>query len=92
MSYEGYNVLLCAKGHRWDEDVHAARGKGKCPACGGEPVWFWMVDTTNDDGLEPSLKLAADRRVCKCLTCGDVHVTEPERFEIPNDHRTASRS
>jgi len=50
MSYEGYNQRLCAAGHYHTSDVWASPEEELCPRCGGESVWRYGVDETNDPG------------------------------------------
>ena len=50
MGYEGYDQRLCAAGHYHASDVWASPEEEKCPRCGGESVWRYGVDETNDMG------------------------------------------
>ena len=49
MSFEGYNQLLCKKGHYFNLDVYDARDIEdiKCPVCKENVAWYNIVDVTN---------------------------------------------
>jgi hypothetical protein len=77
MSYEGYNVYLCALGHRWTADFY--NDNRECPHCTGQPVWSRGVDQTNGDGEDPELKV--ETPAPQCESCGQP--TGPVRYVIP---------
>lgn len=58
MSYEGYDQLICKKGHYWIQDsvmrfcsADSDVANQKCPSCKEVVVWYNAVDLTN--GCEP---------------------------------------
>jgi hypothetical protein len=59
MSFEGYVMSLCAKGHLLEEpfDYAGDDHSVSCPRCGAGFVWDYRVDETNDSGVAPVLAL-----------------------------------
>jgi len=96
MSFEGYNQLLCKKGHYFNLDVYEERDIEdiKCPFCGENVAWYNIVNVTNgsyEDGVNGEridgyidLKVKAEAKTCTCDKCNSVHVIEVETYEIPN--------
>ena len=78
MSYEGYEQFLCEKGHYWTENslnCFDLPHKEKCPKCNKNPVWWHMVDTTNDSGNPVKLKVKKKINGY-CSSCGEEHICE----------------
>ena len=93
MSYEGYEQLLCAKGHYHIVDCYDHK-PNKCPAkgCKSKIVWQNSVDLTNGsrddkgkriDGFV-ELKIKSKKR-CICEECGNEHNLEEPTFIIPKN-------
>ena len=81
MSYEGYDIHLCALGHRWETDAY--QDTGTCPYCDGAAIWSCQVDCTNGPGDEPDLEVLRKAKTEKCPECDHVKVIEPTRYKIP---------
>ena len=92
MSFEGYNQLLCKKGHFFTQDVYDARDIEdiKCPVCKEKVAWWNIVDVTNgsyegkvriDGYIE--LKIKTKTKTCKCSKCSNVHVVDDATYQIP---------
>jgi hypothetical protein len=90
MSYEGYDVHLCALGHMFRSDD--AWDKPKCPWCQEDGVYRIMVDETNgadpETGLCPgedrvnALEVEEAEQTAVC-NMGHQHITLPARYRIP---------
>ena len=92
MSFEGFNQLLCKKGHYFNLDVYDARDIEdiKCPVCKENVAWYNIVDVTNgsyegDERIDGyiDLKIKTEEKTCKCSKCSNVHVVEVETYKIP---------
>jgi hypothetical protein len=92
MSFEGYNQLLCKKGHYFNLDVYEDRDIEdiKCSFCGENVAWYNIVDVTNGsfDGKERidgyiNLKVKTKAKICTCSKCSNVHVVENATYKIP---------
>lgn len=82
MSYEGYEVFVCPSGHRWSRDAYYVFEDGdddSCPHCGKAPAWTCSVDQTNNEYMEPELKVAHDAPTCG--SCGQT--TGPVCYVVP---------
>ncbi len=93
MSYEGYEQVLCRKGHyhifdAFDEPDYK---EWKCPDCGEPVAWTNGVDTTNVgyEGIPPDgegfveLEEVTAAVTCKCDKCGHIHEVHPPTYKIP---------
>ena len=99
MSYEGYEQLLCAQGHAWNEGTwtrNSYDNSFKCTICKSPAVWVNSVDETNGcDKFDPHtedcmcghviLEVLEEAKFCACEKCGNRHVIEAERYKIPDD-------
>ena len=90
MSFEGYYQILCKKGHQLTADLGFIEKIWRCPFCKEKLAWSHIVDLTNgsyegrkriDDYIR--LKIAQKAKTCKCNKCGNVHIIEPVRYQIP---------
>ena len=84
MSYEGYNMFLCAKGHHNDYDAYDAFPV-ECEDCGAPIVWAYAVDCTNYTPVEPVLveHEAAQTETCEC--CKHTRELAPETYCVPSN-------
>jgi hypothetical protein len=59
MSFEGYVMTVCARGHLLEEgyDYSGSDHTKTCEVCGAAWVWSYTVDLTNDSGVKPVLGL-----------------------------------
>lgn len=99
MSYEGYEIWLCERGHQHTFDAHNGpdRREWVCPDCEKMGLvsflaWFTCVDQTNgideETDIEPGwVKLETDKpaKTCTCKECGHVRVVEDETYKIPEN-------
>ena len=87
MSYEGYEMYLCANGHymiegaryMWDDEPQV------CEICEAPIIWFCSVDQTNDGGVAPVLIEHEPEKTETCRCCGHTKVVEEARFCIPSN-------
>jgi hypothetical protein len=95
MSYEGINHKLCANGHYSTADAMTEMYESRvsvCYVCAAEIAHEFAQDQTNGEDvgnprtLPPNLE-AFVKAKAKGETCnlGHFHVTEPERFNVPDD-------
>jgi len=88
MSYEGYEVWLCATGHRHYFDCYNSPSeKGWRCHCGAARAWWCAVDQTNGPGEEPALTVAQAATYSTCPCC---HVRKPlteVTFVIPEKEK-----
>ncbi len=84
MSYEGYEVWLCANGHRATFDCYVApdEKEWRCH-CGAARAWWCAVDQTNGEGEEPNLIVAQEATVNTCACCGHRTWATMETYVIP---------
>jgi len=94
MSYEGYSVFLCKKGHKWSIDYEELRylelrDYSKCPVCGKKAIWGNMVNTTDgsydDNGkrIDGFIDLKVKKKISGiCSCCGKEHICEIT-YKIP---------
>ena len=88
MSYEGYEQLLCKKGHYWFADAYeffdlADDERPMCPVCKTPVVWWNSVDQTNcEDAGYVELEVAQLAQECVCH-CGHKHTLTPPTYKIP---------
>jgi len=89
MSYEGYEMYLCANGHLTREDALAGCYFGEeptiCTVCKEPMVWRCCVDQTNDGGVAPVLVEHEAEKTKTCECCGHTRVTEEATFCIPSN-------
>ena len=84
MSYEGYDIALCANGHKTTRDAYFSVGPEECcEYCGERFVWFYSVDQTNDGGVEPVFEVFEEEKIKVCDCCGSKKVLAPTRYSIP---------
>ncbi len=88
MSYEGYEMWLCAKGHLHYFDCHDTpiEKTWRCH-CGAAYAWSCDIDQTNGPGEEPELKVAAPAVIETCACCGTSRRTAEETYVIPETKR-----
>jgi hypothetical protein len=90
MSYEGYTIVLCEKGHRSSYDAYeawrGASGVWACPHCGAGEQHVFDVDCTNGPGKEPKL-MCVEPPVVKQCNLGHSHIVEPARWAAPRRKR-----
>ena len=98
MSYEGYEMWLCEKGHlhtfsAWNEPE---RETWVCPDCAKKGIvsllaWVSCVDETNgadETGHCPGyveLEVVIPTKTCTCKECGHTHVVEEPTYKIPEN-------
>lgn len=82
MSYEGYEMHLCARGHYQTRDAYDYGVENSCD-CGAPIVWQYGVDQTNDAGVKPVLVEHEPAKVETCPHCGHAKEIEEERYCIP---------
>lgn len=98
MSYEGYENLLCEKGHSHIYDCYGYVDiyEWECPVCKKEKgivskcVWYTCVDQTNGEDEElgtfpgyVELEIDKPAKMEKCDKCGHEHLIEEETYKIP---------
>ena len=82
MSYEGYELFVCANGHKWSWGAFSYIKTGEkddCPHCEAKAVWSCAIDQTNCEYIEPTLEMVEPPPLCKC--CGQA--TGAARYKIP---------
>ena len=86
MSYEGYEVWLCANGHRHFFDCYdAPEAKSWRCHCGAAVAWEYAVDQTNGPGDEPDLTIAKAAVFKSCACCGNRSQVEEATYVIPKE-------
>ena len=88
MSYEGYEMYLCANGHlELGDSLSGYFGEEpqNCTVCKEPLVWCYSVDQTNDGGVAPQLVEHKPEKVETCECCGHTRVTEEATFCIPSN-------
>lgn len=86
MSYEGYEVWLCANGHRHFFDCHDTPDEKTWACfCRASRAWSRSVDDTNGPGDEPALTVAQQATYSTCPCCGLSKQTSPEAYVIPSE-------
>jgi hypothetical protein len=99
MSYEGYERLLCANGHLWENhDIYNYNNtfEEKCPVCDAECVFYNAVDTTNgsfdidSDGNETDVRIdnylefeILAPQVLCTCKCGNTHASVVQTYKLP---------
>ena len=92
MSYEGYEVWLCEKGHEHSFDCYDTPSveDWNCPICNSRCVWYTCVDQTN--GCNPKtgrchgevdLEIDQEAEYEVCKTCGAKKLIREETYKIP---------
>jgi hypothetical protein len=80
MSYEGFEVHVCANGHRFGWDAYNKPEDRSCPHCKAKAAWSCSVDQTNGEYRAPDLEKAAP-----APTCDHCHqTTGPVTYKIPD--------
>lgn len=93
MSYEGYNQILCKKGHLSAQDAFFSESDFKC-RCGEKIAWYNPVDETNCEsyGLisqrELNKFLLTEEQQCSCKHCGHKHTAVEATYRIPTKEET----
>ena len=88
MSFEGYEMALCATGHLFEDDVYSGGfGVGwTCPLCGAPKAWSHTVDQTNGaddpDAQRPELT-AVQEAVFEVCNLKHRHMIRPAVYKIP---------
>lgn len=89
MSYEGYEVSLCKRGHKVLHDAYGDSLSG-CPFCGSDLKFLFAVDQTNGPdetgrcpGEENFQFLVVDTPEVKetCGCCGAMKLVQRETFK-----------
>jgi len=78
MSFEGYYQLICKNGHYYQAGLYTEEENTSC-FCGEKPIWWNLVNITNDAGNPVILKLLK-RKICK--ECDSIL---EEIYEIPKE-------
>ena len=92
MSYEGYNQVLCEKGHYHTFDAYDSYSRldWKCPVCQSKVAWDNSVNLTNGsyegkkriDGYV-KLKIDVPSKTCVCKKCKNKHKITECTYKIP---------
>lgn len=84
MSYDGYEIWLCARGHRrsfgcYDTPAH----RGWACECGAACAWRASVDQTNGPGEAPVLVVAEPAEFATCPCCKHRTQTREVTYCVP---------
>ena len=85
MSYEGYKLILCKKGHAAYEDCYSffEQETWVCKHCNTGVGFVYGVDQTNCNGHEIKLKVLKKAKIKKCPTCGHLEIAEQAVYKKP---------
>lgn len=86
MSYEGYEQVICAKGHLSERDAYEQ--SETCHICNAAVAWTNQVDQTNWDDVgfipqEEFDKLLIEAAVYESCNLGHAHLMSPATYRIP---------
>ena len=93
MSWEGYDQLICEKGHYWTADLSGLENCiCSCPICGSDPVWFNAVDFTNGSYFEGKrIDGYIEMKIKKEIKCSCGECVKEVLYEIPKRGKLKSK-
>ncbi len=85
MSYKGYEILLCERGHKKCVDASCFDENEDFCHCGDPHIWSFSVDQTNDSGVVPVLEVFQEEKKEVCPHCLHEKIVGEKTYAIPKN-------